>query len=99
MTPVHFFHYTPMGVAILLVQVGFVVIETGQFGSFHYESMLLGELATDKRWPTWVDLMRRNQQQNKNETDRDDRVKENAILNQEWNPDQVWILVQKPPEE
>lgn len=52
MTPFHFFHYTPMGLAVLMIQAGFEVVETGQFGSFHYEQIVLNEY----RWPSYLEL-------------------------------------------
>jgi SAM-dependent methyltransferase len=52
MTPFHFFHYTPMGLAVLMLQAGFEILETGQFGSFHYEQILLEQ----QRWPSYADL-------------------------------------------
>lgn len=47
MTPVHFFHYTPMGFVVLFAQAGFEIVEMGQFGNRHYEQMLLNQ----HHWP------------------------------------------------
>ena len=51
-TPVHFFHYTPMGLAICMLQAGFEVLESEQFGSFDYEWIVLQE----HRWPDYLEL-------------------------------------------
>lgn len=49
MTPVHFVHYTPMALAAFVTQVGFEVVEIGQFGSLDYEKLLL----TTYEWPSF----------------------------------------------
>ncbi len=54
MTPVHFFHFQPMGLAVLFAQSGFEVVEMGQYGSFDYEKIVLGE----HRWPDYREVDR-----------------------------------------
>ena len=54
-TPVHFFHYTPMGLAICMLQAGFEVLESEQFGSFDYEWIVLQE----HRWPDYLELAKK----------------------------------------
>lgn len=41
MTPHHFLHFQPMGLAMLFVDAGFEVIEMGQYGSFLYQKTIL----------------------------------------------------------
>eukprot|EP00667_Euglena_gracilis_P015306 EG_transcript_15907 len=36
MQPFHFFHYTPMGLAILFIRAGFEIVEFGQWGNLQY---------------------------------------------------------------
>jgi len=55
MTPYHFFHYTPMGFAMLFELAGMTVVELGQWGNFNYESHLLGQ----QLWPDYRELRRR----------------------------------------
>jgi 2-polyprenyl-3-methyl-5-hydroxy-6-metoxy-1,4-benzoquinol methylase len=47
MTPHHFFHYTPFGLATIMERAGFEVLEVGQYGSWKFEQKVLGELS----WP------------------------------------------------
>ncbi len=47
MTPHHFFHYTPFGLATIMERSGFEVLEVGQYGSWSFEEKVLGELS----WP------------------------------------------------
>jgi len=51
-TPYHFFHYTPMGLAVVLVQAGFEIVEFGQWGNLDYSKKLL----TNQRWPEYEHL-------------------------------------------
>jgi len=50
MTPIHYFHYTSMGLAILMQKAGFEVVELGQWGATDYEVALF----TDMWWPGWA---------------------------------------------
>jgi len=52
MTPSHFFHYQPMGLAIILQNVGFEVVESGQWGNKAYWKFL-----GDGKWPDYYDMM------------------------------------------
>jgi SAM-dependent methyltransferase len=47
LTPFHFFHYTPMGLVMLFARANFHVVELGQWGNEHYESLLL----KNNDWP------------------------------------------------
>jgi hypothetical protein len=49
MTPVHYFHYTPMGLAVLFQRAGFEVLEVGAWGSPKYEEGMLIK-------HTWLDF-------------------------------------------
>ena len=44
MTPFHYYHYTPMGLATLFVMAGFEIVEFGQWGNLkvltHYTTEL-----------------------------------------------------------
>jgi SAM-dependent methyltransferase len=50
MTPVHFFHYTPMGLAVLLRRAGFEIVQAGQWGNYDYELELFKH-ADVLHWP------------------------------------------------
>ena len=52
MTPIHFQGFTPMGLAVMFMSVGFQVIEIGQFGNIDYAHHLF-----TKGWPFYSDLM------------------------------------------
>ena len=52
MTPNHYQHFTPMGLAMLFINAGFEVVEIGQWGNLDYEVKLLHTL----QWPKWSDL-------------------------------------------
>ena len=52
MTPNHYQHFTPMGLAMLFINAGFEVVEIGQWGNLDYEVKLLRTL----QWPKWSDL-------------------------------------------
>ena len=52
MTPYHFQHFTPMGLAMLFINAGFDIVEIGQWGNLEYEIKLLSTL----KWPSWKDL-------------------------------------------
>jgi SAM-dependent methyltransferase len=54
MTPVHYFHYMPMGLAVLFKQAGFDILENGQYGHFDYESAVLGKHS----WPDFTEVNR-----------------------------------------
>ena len=45
MTPFHFHHFTPMGLAMNAVQAAFEIVEMGQWGNQDYGTNLLGLLA------------------------------------------------------
>jgi hypothetical protein len=53
MTPVHFQHLTPMGLAVLMEQAGFTVLELGQFGNHFYEQYIL----STQRWAGMMTMM------------------------------------------
>ncbi len=40
LTPMHFFHYTPMGLAMAVTRAGFEIVHTGQWGNIDYEVKL-----------------------------------------------------------
>lgn len=41
MTPIHFQHFTPMGIAAVFQQAGFEVLHVGQYGNRVYEEFVL----------------------------------------------------------
>ena len=80
-TPVHYYHYTPMGLVMPFALAGFEVLELGQWGSFHYEAAIL-ERGKEGFWPDYRALAR--------------RANTKMIKNSRDNPDQVWLLAQRP---
>ena len=52
MTPIHFFHYTPSGLAVMLHYVGFDVLELGQFGNTKYTDLVMRGT-----WPDYLQMM------------------------------------------
>uniref|UniRef100_A0A6U6GYX8 Methyltransferase type 11 domain-containing protein n=1 Tax=Odontella aurita TaxID=265563 RepID=A0A6U6GYX8_9STRA len=54
MTPFHFFHYTPMGLAVMLERAGFEVLEVGVWGNVEYDMGLF----RDHKWSDYRDLVR-----------------------------------------
>ena len=54
MTPYHYQHFTPMGLAILFRGAGFEIDEIGQWGNLNYEIVLLSNLG----WPDWNTLQK-----------------------------------------
>jgi hypothetical protein len=70
MTPVHFFHFTPMGLAVLFVQAGFDIVEMGQFGNKHYERQLLDH----HLWPDIYQILKMGDGTLINERENPDQV-------------------------
>lgn len=55
MTPFHFFHFTPTGLAVALHRAGFDVLEIGQFGNVNYTDLVMrGDVTW---WPDAYQLM------------------------------------------
>jgi SAM-dependent methyltransferase len=53
LTPIHFQHFTPMGLAILFISTGFEVLEIGQFGNKRYIEYIF-----EKLWyPTYEEII------------------------------------------
>jgi hypothetical protein len=52
MTPIHFYHYTPAGLAVMLHYVGFEVLEIGQFGNLKYTDTVMRGT-----WPDYLQMM------------------------------------------
>ena len=52
LTPFHYGGFTPMGLAVLFVQAGFEIVETGQWGNIEY----ITKLFSSHCWPTVNDL-------------------------------------------
>lgn len=53
LTPTHYGGFTPMGLAVLFVQAGFEIVETGQWGNIDY----IVKLFLRHSWPTINDLI------------------------------------------
>lgn len=52
LTPFHFCHFTPMGLAVFMKQAGFEIIEVGQWGNTDY----INKLTNTYSWPGYCDL-------------------------------------------
>ena len=52
MVPFHFRHYSPMGLAALLSQAGFEILEAGQWGNAHYLDALFELVGME--WPSYT---------------------------------------------
>lgn len=52
MTPIHFFHFTSSGLAVMLHSVGFEVLELGQFGNTKYTDLVMRGT-----WPDYTEMM------------------------------------------
>ena len=52
MTPVHYFHYTPMGLAVLFQRAGFEVLEIGAWGSPEYDVGMF----SSRKWLDYSEL-------------------------------------------
>jgi len=53
MTPIHFEHFSPMGLAMLFEVHGFEVMEIGHYGSKKYINYIFDKLS----WPKYQDMM------------------------------------------
>ena len=68
MTPFHFHHMTPMGLAMLFERAGFEVLEIGAWGNVDYERIVFGEYI----WPDYVRLSKNGTIRNQADTNPDD---------------------------
>ena len=87
MTPFHFHHFTPMGLAMNAVQAGFEIVEMGQWGNQDYGTNLLGLLG----WPDYKLLAAAAKKRGAVDADG-----EPFIVNDRNSPAQVWALVRRP---
>ena len=79
MTPFHFYHYSPSGLATLLEYSGFTVLEMGQFGNKDYVNHILTKTVGTGAWPSVDDL----------------RQDDGTIENEPGSVSQVWALAVK----
>ena len=79
MTPFHFYHYSPSGLATLLESSGFTVLEMGQFGNKDYVNHILTKTVGTGAWPSVDDL----------------RQDDGTIENEPGSVSQVWALAVK----
>ena len=91
-TPFHFQHFTPMGLAMHMVQAGFQIVEVGQWGNLDYETQLLSQL----HWPGYSVLANLARGRSGPGGVYDGGA-DPLIINDRRHPCQVWTLVRRPP--
>ena len=60
MTPTHYNQYNPMGLAILMMSVGFEIVEVGQWGNYDY----ICKLFKEHKWPDAYEASHENEEKN-----------------------------------
>jgi len=60
MTPIHYNEYNPMGLSMLMMSVGFEIVEVGQWGNYDY----ICKLFKDHKWPDAYEIDHENQEKN-----------------------------------
>lgn len=60
MTPIHYNQYNLMGLSILMMSVGFEIVEVGQWGNYDY----ICKLFKDHKWPDAYEVGHENQEKN-----------------------------------